>query len=169
MPSSDAQLPLDPDLDDVEDLRHHVGAAVSDGRPAWPRLPAPVLAAVFAGGCLGGLLRYVVVHGWEEAQYDVPWSTFVVNVAGSFVLAVVVVAVSRRSLHPLTRPLLGAGFCGALTTFSSFVVAVDEMVAHDHLADGVRYLVLTVAACLAAAVLGFLAARRALPPRTVAG
>lgn len=165
----DPQLPLDPDLDDVEDLRHHVGAPVTDGRPAWPRLPLSVLAAVFVGGCAGGLVRYAVVRAWPEGRYDVPWSTLAVNVVGSFVLAVVVVAVVRRPSHRLTRPLLGAGFCGALTTFSSFVVAVAEMVAHDHVAAGVVYLLLTVVACLVAAGLGFASARRALPGKAAAG
>lgn len=168
MRSPDPQLPLDPDLDDVEDVRHHVGAVSAPGRPAWPRLPAAVLAAVFAGGCVGGLVRYAVVRAWPEDGYGVPWSTLAVNVVGSFLLAVIVVAVSRRRLPPLTRPLLGAGFCGALTTFSSFAVAADEMVAHEHVGDGVVYVLLTVAACLGAAVLGYLVAGRALPSRAAA-
>jgi fluoride exporter len=168
MTSHDPQLPLDPDLDDVEDRPHHVGAAPTP-RTAWPRLPGAVLAAVFAGGCLGGLVRYAVVRAWPEGRYDVPWSTLAVNVAGSFVLAVVVVAVTRRRWHPLARPLLGAGFCGALTTFSSFAVATDEMVRHDHLGRAAVYLMLTVVASLVAAVLGFLVARRVVPSGAAAG
>jgi CrcB protein len=124
-----------------------------------------VRVAVFAGGVVGGLVRYAVVRAWPEDGYGVPWSTLAVNVAGSFLLALIVVAVSRRSVHPLTRPLLGAGFCGALTTFSSYAVAVDRMLAHDHVAAGLLYLVLTVVASLAAAAGGFLVARRALPAR----
>jgi CrcB protein len=165
MPTPDPRLPLDPDLDDVEDVRHHVGVAATAGGPSWPHLPAAVLVAVFAGGVVGGLVRYAVVRAWPEDGYGVPWSTLAVNVAGSFLLALIVVAVSRRSVHPLTRPLLGAGFCGALTTFSSYAVAVDRMLAHDHVAAGLLYLVLTVVASLAAAAGGFLVARRALPAR----
>lgn len=119
-----------------------------------------MLAAVFAGGFVGGLLRYAVVRTWPASGYDVPWSTLVVNVAGSFLLALIVVAVSRRQLHPLARPLLGAGFCGALTTFSAYVVAVDEMLAHDHAVAGVLYLALTVVLSLAAVAVGYLLAVR---------
>jgi fluoride exporter len=148
MAPPDPSLPLDPDLD-----------------PTSPRLRLAVLVAVFVGGCVGGLVRYAVVRGWPVHGYDVPWSTLTVNVGGSFVLALVVVAVSRRRLHSLTRPLLGAGFCGALTTFSSFVVAVDEMWAHDHVIDAIAYLLVTVVASLGAAVAGYLVATRMLPVR----
>jgi fluoride exporter len=155
-------LPLDPDLDAVEDVRHRPGAA-PEVVARWPQLPVGVLVAVFAGGCVGGLLRYAVVRGWPDSAGSVPWSTLVVNMAGAFVLAFVLVVLARRPVHALARPLVGTGFCGALTTFSSFAVATDELVAHGHAGAAAAYLGLTTVGCLAAAVAGYLTGRAVVP------
>jgi CrcB protein len=116
------ELPIDPDVDVDEDARHH-RAARPPVQPTstWPRFRLSVVAAVFAGGCIGGLVRYAVTHDWPTPDDHFPWPTFGVNVAGAFVLAVLIVVVSdvfRGSTY--LRPLLGTGFCGALTTFSTF-------------------------------------------------
>jgi CrcB protein len=115
---------------------------------------------VFAGGCVGGVLRYAVTRAWSTPGDGIPWSTLVVNVAGAFVLGVVVVVATQRRSRAL-RLLLGTGFCGALTTFSSVVVASDHLFAHGHAGTGVAYLALTTAAALAAAGGGLMLARTA--------
>jgi CrcB protein len=138
-----AQLPVDPDVD-KRDAAH----------------PVAVIALVFVGGCVGGLLRYAVTTHWPDGVGAFPWATFGVNVAGAFVLAVVVELAAE--LHPrwvYLRPLLGAGLCGALTTFSSIVVSVDRLVAHGHATLAVEYLVATVAAGVAAGALGLAGTR----------
>lgn len=113
---------------------------------------------MFAGGCVGGLLRYAVTRAWSTPGNAFPWSTLVVNVAGAFVLGVVVVVATERGSRGM-RLLLGTGFCGALTTFSSVVVAADHLFAHGHPATATAYLVVTTVAGLVAAVLGLTSAR----------
>jgi CrcB protein len=119
-----------------------------------------VVGAVFAGGCVGGVLRYAAGEHWATSPYDFPWPTFGVNVAGAFILALLIVVVSDV-LGPSTylRPLVGTGFCGALTTFSSVVVVADRMFAHGHACTATVYLVVTIAAGLAAGVLGITTGR----------
>jgi CrcB protein len=150
------ELPIDPDVDVAEDARHHHGAAPDIApRSAWPRFRAPVVATVFVGGCVGGLARYAVTEHWSTPDTRFPWPTFTVNVVGALILAMLVVIVSdvlRDSIY--ARPLIGTGFCGALTTFSSVVVVVDRLIAHDHLGLGVTYLVVSIVAGLAAGALG---------------
>jgi len=76
------------------------------------------------GGAAGtisryGLSRWVDGQPWSGAF---PWGTWVVNVTGSFLLAVVVLVVRER-LPPGYDHwylLLGTGFCGGYTTFSTF-------------------------------------------------
>ena len=78
------------------------------------------LAVIFAGGCVGGYARYAVSQAWPSATYAFPWSTFTVNLVGSFVLGVVVVLATNRRGSRQLRLLVGTGFCGALTTYSTF-------------------------------------------------
>ena len=76
---------------------------------------------VLIGGALGAPVRYVV-DLMVQSRHDsvLPWGTFVVNAAGSLVLGATAggVAVAGGAHWLLT--LVGTGFCGALTTFSTF-------------------------------------------------
>lgn len=154
------ELPIDPDVDAPEDARHHPAAArTTTAVSRWPRLRAPVLAAVFLGGCVGGYARYAVTQAWTTPRYGFPWSIFAVNVAGAFVLAVVIVIANEVRPVRYLRPLLGTGFCGALTTFSSVVVAAAQLVGHGHGDTAAGYLALTTVAALAAASFGLVCGR----------
>ena len=119
------------------------------------------LAVVFAGGCVGGCARYAVTSAWTSSRGGFPWSTLAVNVAGAFVLGIVVVLATQPHRHRHLRPLVGTGFCGALTTFSSVVVATDQLAAHHHVPTALAYVATTTVAGLFAAAAG-LAAGRAL-------
>ena len=129
-------------------------------RSAWPRLRAPVIAAVFAGGCLGGLVRYLVSQDWPGPTPLFPWPTFTVNIAGAFILTLLLV-VAADVLGPTTylRPLVGTGFCGALTTFSSVVVSADRLMAHGHADVAVIYLAASITAGLVAGWFGLFTGR----------
>ena len=158
---SHRELPIDPDVDVAEDARHHHGA-LPDAvpRPAWPQFQPSVVATVFAGGCIGGLVRYAVTHHWPTPDGRFPWPTLTVNLAGAFVLAALIVIVGDvLGESTYARPLIGTGFCGALTTFSSVVVDADRLLAHGHVGLGLGYLVVSIATGLAAAALGLVLAR----------
>ncbi len=120
-----------------------------------------MLAAVAVGGVVGALLR----AGLED-RFPVgggfPWTTLVINLAGAAVLAWIVVRVGER-LPPSTyiRPLLGTGFCGALTTFSTMQVEAVRLVHHGHAATAAAYLPVSVAGGLLATAYVLRAARRA--------
>ena len=76
---------------------------------------------VALGGAAGAVLRYLAGH-LGDAPRQVPWGTVAVNLVGSFVLGVVV----GLGTDGLGYDLAGLGFCGALTTYSSFAVQVHE-------------------------------------------
>ena len=106
---------------------------------------------VALGAAVGAPLRYLADRA-ISARHDMlfPWGTFAVNAIGSFILGALVAADPRSS----TMALLGIGFCGGLTTFSTFAYETARLAE-----DGAgRHAVLNVAAnvltCLAAAALG---------------
>jgi len=68
------------------------------------------------GGALGAVCRHAVASRVPAGEY--PLGTLVVNVLGSFLLALVTVAGADRA----TLLFVGTGACGAFTTFSSFTV-----------------------------------------------
>jgi CrcB protein len=154
--SDRGDLPIDPDVE------AHPGREATAGGSAWPRLRPDIMATVFVGGCVGGLVRYLASTDWLPQSGLFPWSTFAVNIAGAFVLAVLVVVVTDVHHAPTyLRPLIGTGFCGALTTFSAVVVSADRLLAHHHAGMAAAYLGATVFAGLAAAWLGMTVGRSA--------
>lgn len=152
------------------DVRHR---RVDDAHPfrrprraGWPRLRASVLLAVYVGGVAGGLARYAVTSAWPTPTRGFPWATFVVNTAGAFALAVLLVLLIEGSApRRYARPLLGTGFLGAFTTFSSVVAATAQLAAHGHGRTATGYLAGSVLATLCAAFLGLLLGRSFIATR----
>jgi CrcB protein len=105
------------------------------------------LAAVAAGGVLGALARYGIATVWPYTQEGFPWSTWVINVSGCFLIGVLNTRVRRRSL----RLLLGTGFLGGYTTFSTAIAEVSSA--------GLIYLAATLIGAVAAVTAGSLLAR----------
>jgi fluoride exporter len=80
-----------------------------------------IVLAVLAGGMLGAPTRYLADR-MIQARHDTvfPWGTFIINVAGSAVVGFLLGAQSHLGLPPTVFALLATGFCGGLTTFSTF-------------------------------------------------
>ena len=113
------------------------------------------LLAVLVGGCLGGAARWAVSSGAGE----LPWALVAVNAAGAFVLAAVLVVLLERTAPPWLRPLVGTGFCGALTTFSGIVVPADQLVAEGRAGAASAYLLGSLVAGVTAGYAGLVLGR----------
>jgi CrcB protein len=76
---------------------------------------------VLVGGAVGAPLRYLT-DLFVQARHDsvLPWGTLTVNVVGSLVLGGLASAVVTAGAPAWLLTLAGTGFCGALTTFSTF-------------------------------------------------
>ncbi len=82
------------------------------------------LLAVAVGGAVGTLARYELSTAIPfHPSRGFPWAIFTVNVVGAFTLGLVATHASERGVLPRWwRPLLAVGFCGGLTTFSTWMV-----------------------------------------------
>lgn len=79
------------------------------------------VAMVLLGGAIGAILRYLTDVAVQTKHDSVfPWGTFTVNVVGSLILGVTTAVVITLGPPAWVPVLVGTGFCGALTTFSTF-------------------------------------------------
>lgn len=81
----------------------------------------PTAIAVFCGGSLGALGRYGLGE-WLAPVGEVLTATVVANLLGSAILGILAGVAARRGEKGVSWSLLGVGFSGALTTFSTFAV-----------------------------------------------
>lgn len=86
--------------------------------------------AVFLGGGIGAVLRYLTgVLFVQYLKFHIPLPTFVVNVVGCFILGFVyVLCLEKFQLNPALKLLITVGFCGGLTTFSTFSFEIFDMI-----------------------------------------
>ena len=106
------------------------------------------------GGFLGSILRYLVSVAVIASGFNVlfPWATFVVNVAGSLLIGVLLELFGGNSLYFL----LVTGFCGGFTTFSTFSADTFGLLSSGRYGAAVGNILLSVIACLGAVWIGAL-------------
>ena len=108
---------------------------------------------VALGAAVGAPLRYLTDRAMR-ARFGpaFPWGTFVVNVVGSFVLGLVAGAV----LEPAVVAVVGTGFCGALTTYSTFAYETAALYERRARVSALVNVVGSVLAGVAAAAAGWM-------------
>lgn len=121
-------------------------------RPARHHRFAPgLLGSVAAGGAAGTVLRAAIGRALPPGASGFPWATLLVNVVGSSVIGlVVVVALERAGPSRYFRPLVATGFCGGLTTFSTFAVETDRLLRAGRVGLAFVYVGVSLAAGLLA-------------------
>ena len=119
-------------------------------------------AAIFAGGALGALARAALGTLAVPDPARWPWPTFVVNIVGAFLVGYFTTRLLERlPLSSYRRPLLGTGFCGGLTTFSTMQVETLKMIENRHWALAAGYTVTSIVVGLLAVHLATALVRRA--------
>lgn len=113
-----------------------------------------MLSVISAGGVFGSLARYGLGVAFPHGAAGFPWATFAVNVAGCGLIGVLMVCIDQLGAHRLVRPFLGVGVLGGFTTFSTYVVEVQEAVTAGAARLALAYLGGTLAAALVAVLAG---------------
>ena len=119
--------------------------------------PLPALGLAFVGGGLGSALRYLLgLLGAQLLGQLSPWMTWGINLLGSLALGYLL-GLSDRTLgswSPELRILLGAGFCGGFTTFSTFSAEALGLLRSAAYLEATLYILLSVGLGLGASLLG---------------
>jgi CrcB protein len=127
------------------------------------------MVLLMLGGALGTGARYWVgrwidLHPWAQGF---PFGTLVINVSGSFILAVAAVVILER-LPPEYQNwylLIGTGFCGGYTTFSTFEWETFQLVRDGSWPLALANVGASVLAGFVGVVLGVMFAQGLLPRR----
>jgi CrcB protein len=114
------------------------------------------LLLVVLGAAVGAPLRYLT-DLFVQSRHDsvFPWGTFTVNIAGCLVLGTTAGAVSAADAPSWMLTLVGTGFCGALTTFSTFGYETVRLIEEGSLLEGGLNVAASVVVGMLACVIGW--------------
>ncbi|MBA2446320.1 MAG: CrcB family protein [Nocardioidaceae bacterium] len=115
--------------------RHHLGVE---------------LAVIAVGGMLGALVRLGIDVAFPVGWDRWPWPTLAINVVGSGLMAALLLGRWEPVRHPLAILGIGTGALGGFTTFSTYAVQADRLLATGHLELAVTYLGVTVGGAVGA-------------------
>lgn len=107
---------------------------------------------VGAGGALGAVLRYLIsliplstqnkfLNGFFNGF---PLKTFFINILGCFLIGIVVALAQKNSLNPKLVLFLKVGLCGGFTTFSSFALETQDLLAKGSIFFALLYVILSL-------------------------
>lgn len=80
------------------------------------------------GAVCGAFLRYKIVESPLVVLGGLPLNVLIVNIIGSFILGIFSVLSVTWNLDPRYSFLFAIGFCGSLTTMSSFALEVNNLI-----------------------------------------
>jgi fluoride exporter len=149
---------LSAELVDESDLSPRV-----DPRKRARQTQTVIVGALACGGLFGALSRYALSLALPTKSGQFPWGTFLINLTGSLVLGfLLVLLLEQFPRGRLARPVIGTGFLGAYTTFSTFMVETVLLVRDGHVGDAIAYLASSTILGLVAAWTGIAFARLVL-------
>lgn len=114
---------------------------------------------VALGGAMGAVCRYATgLAAVRLLGKGYPWGTLIVNVAGSFLMGVLVVVLLQLSGNRFA-PLLVTGFLGGFTTFSAFSLDAVTLYERGQVGLAAGYVTVSVVLSIAALFAGLALAR----------
>lgn len=115
------------------------------------------LLAVFIGGGVGSVARWLISMKLNSLSSNIPVGTLIVNLVGAFIIGLALALFTRMThIDPVWKLLITTGFCGGLTTFSTFSVEVVYLIQDGKLAWAAGTVLLNLAGSLAMTMLAFM-------------
>jgi fluoride exporter len=114
-----------------------------------------VWVGLVVAGAVGAVCRYVVDGLIEDHAAGVfPWGTFLINMTGSLLLGLITGAVLYHAFPSTPKIILGTGFCGAYTTFSTWTFESVRLLEEGSIRPALANAALSLAVGMGAAGLG---------------
>jgi len=111
--------------------------------------------AIFIGGGIGSLSRYFLSILLRMYSMDFPIATLTINLIGSFIMGFAVALFwSKASVHDSVKLAVTVGFCGGLTTFSTFSWETFDLIKQGEYLLAFLYVFISVFVCVLAVTLG---------------
>lgn len=114
-----------------------------------------LLGSVALGAFAGGILRSLLADWCNLDTFAIPIGTLLANVLGSFALGLVLGFMSTGTMPQTIHTMIVTGFCGGLTTFSTFTGEVCSMFEKHTYSRGLLYWIGSVLLTIALVALGF--------------
>jgi fluoride exporter len=114
-----------------------------------------LVLGIALAGAVGAPARYLVDGVvLDRTECGLPAGTFVVNVSGSFLLGVLTGLALYHAFPSTPKAILGTGFCGAYTTFSTFTYEIVRLAEQGARRSALRVLLASLVGPALAAALG---------------
>ena len=112
------------------------------------------LLSIALGSVIGAWLRWGISLRFNSVFENIPFGTVIVNLIGAFIIGLAVSFFSNSSISPNYKLFVVTGFCGALTTFSTFSVEIVELLQASKLEYAISTIAIHVIGSLIFTVLG---------------
>ncbi len=108
---------------------------------------ASKIVAIAVGGAFGSVVRYLInISPLASVFEKFPFPTFLINIAGSFLIGFFLIVLSDRfETSEVLRLAIMVGFIGAFTTFSTFEMEIYGLMKEGETLTAFTYLFLSVA------------------------
>ena len=99
---------------------------------------------VGAGGAIGAIGRYLIGFLPMNPENGFPVKTFLINVIGCFIIGIIAALADRNAVNPNLVLLIKVGICGGFTTFSSFALETEGLIAKGSTGVALMYVILSL-------------------------
>ena len=114
------------------------------------------LLSIALGSVIGAWLRWGISLRFNRVFENIPFGTVIVNLIGAFIIGLAVSFFSNSSISPNYKLFVVTGFCGALTTFSTFSVEIVALLQASKFEYAISTIAIHVIGSLIFTVLGIL-------------
>lgn len=104
---------------------------------------------IFLGGGLGSLARYAGgLLFSHKIRIPYPWATGAINVSACFILGILTAHLAAKTENESLRMLIGIGFCGGFSTFSTFTAETMDLISKGQVTSAMLYITGSVLICM---------------------